>query len=642
MHRMLLATCLLLVPGGVTTVLRAQATTQQQPSQEQLEKWLRQYPLADADGDGVLSVTEAEAYRRKLLEQRARSGRPATEAFRSEFAFATMSDGVRIALAVAYPTGCDPQEATHKWPAIFEMMGYPDSTTPSSPRDFGGRYVTVRASVRGAGASGGAIDAISPRNGRDGYEVIEQWIVQQPWSNGRVALHGHSWGGLTGFMIAATNPPHLKAVAVSGLFDDVYRDIGCIGGVRNSGFPVSWLVNLYKPTGPFDSGEAAIVARGLSPGEYESIVGARPPWDLEHAILWKSLHSNEYQPEFAQASPGTFAAGVRAPIHLMHAYQDEQTGPSGVWLWNYLPEDVPKHLVLSNGDHGDVGRFQRQRLEWLDFWTLQDGQGDRPEFTDRTRRVEVYFETPAESGQLNPPLQAADFPLPDTQWTRYYLSRNGTLVADRPALGESEADSYGVVVGAADEDMDALVYLLEFDEPTAICGPIAAQLWITCSTIDTDLFVAVADVDADGTAQLLQRGLLRASHRGLDRDKSDWVDVNGQQVLTRPRHLHQDAKPLVPGTPYQLDVEVFPVGHVFRQGHKLAMWISQPPHGDPVTRQRNGQPSYSYASDMPPSTVRLLRSHDHPSSILLPLLRKLPPIGDVPPPPGTQAGVFVR
>ena len=71
----------------------------------------------------------------------------------------------------------------------------------------------------------------------DGHEIIENWIVKQSWSNGKVALHGHSWGGLTGFMIAATNPPHLRAVSVSGLLDDVYRDIGRIGGIRNSGFP---------------------------------------------------------------------------------------------------------------------------------------------------------------------------------------------------------------------------------------------------------------------------------------------------------------------------------------------------------------------------------------------------------------------
>ncbi len=109
------------------------------------------------------------------------------------------------------------------------------------------------------------IQAISQRNGMDGHEVIENWIVKQPWSNGKVAMHGHSWGGLSALMVAATNPPHLKAVAVSGLMDDIYRDIGRIGGVRNAGFPMEWLVNLYNPLGPFDSGEAARKREGCRP-----------------------------------------------------------------------------------------------------------------------------------------------------------------------------------------------------------------------------------------------------------------------------------------------------------------------------------------------------------------------------------------
>ena len=95
-------------------------------------------------------------------------------------------------------------------------------------------------------------------------------------------------------MIAATNPPHLTAVAVSGLFDDVYRDIGRIGGIRNSGFPVNWMVNLYHPKGPFKSGEAAVRARGMSAEEYrencrvEAALGT-----LQQGILWRSLNGYE-------------------------------------------------------------------------------------------------------------------------------------------------------------------------------------------------------------------------------------------------------------------------------------------------------------------------------------------------------------
>ncbi len=406
---------------------------------QQLARWLRQYPQADADGDGVLTLDEANAYRQKMLQDRAAG--PVD--FPAEYTFATMSDGVQIALAVGFPRGFDRGDTSRKWPAMLEMMGYPDSTIAKSPRSFNDRYVTVRASVRGAGASGGVIRAISPRTGQDGYEVIENWIVKQPWSNGKVALHGHSWGGLTGLMIAATNPPHLSAASVSGLFDDVYRDIGRIGGIRNSGFPVNWTINLYKPTGPFDSGLAAKRARSMSDQEYQAIVDARPPWDLTHSILWKSLTGQHYEDVYALASPGSYAAEIRVPIHIMHAYQDEQTGPSGVWLWSKIASDVPKRLVLSNGNHGDVGHFNRERMQWLDFWTLEDGQNDPAHFTDPQRRVQVYFET---TETVNLPLVVEDFPLPNTRWVRYFLADQQRLAPEVPA-GDSGGDSWRCTVG---------------------------------------------------------------------------------------------------------------------------------------------------------------------------------------------------
>jgi uncharacterized protein len=624
---------------ATTRHVDAQTTTQGEPTREQLQRWLRQYPEADADGDGVLTVEEAAAYRRELA-RRAREAEVA--GIRSEFTFATMSDGVQIALAVAYPPECDPRELSQRWPAVLEMHGYPDSTVPQSTTAFGDRYVTVRASLRGAGASGGTIQAISERNGRDGHEIIEEWIVKQPWSNGRVALHGHSWGGLTALMIAATNPAHLSAVAVSGLFDDVYRDIGRIGGIRNAGFPVDWMVNLYRPTGPFGSGEAAREARGLSGAEYERIVGARPDWHLAEDLFWKALVSHEYDPAFARSSPGHFAAGVRAPIHIMHAYQDEQTGSSGVWLWRAIADDVPKRLVLCNGNHGDVGRFMRERRAWLDFWTLEAEESDPGDFTDSSRRVQVYFEIPRATNDTGVPYVSSDFPLPETVWTRYYCREGESLSTQPPPADTVEGDSYRVLFGTPDGQLDGARYLLAFDQPTALCGPIAVNLWVTCDTIDTDLYVVIADIGPDGAVQPLQRGLLRASHRAVDAEQSVAVELDGQSVRVRPRHTHRGLEPLVPGKPYLLEVEVFPVGHVFRPGHRLALWVSQPPQQDPVTRHSDGRPAYKYESAPPPGRVTILRGGQYASSLVLPLLPSLPPINETGPPPGAQSGIHVR
>jgi hypothetical protein len=619
----------------------AQPPVPPEVSPEQLHQWLQQYPEADANQDGVLTRQEAETYRRQLAQRQKKPARGPQDDFRTEFTFAPMSDGVQIALAVAYPRGLERDAVEPSWPAMFEMMGYPDSTVPRSPRDFGNRYVTVRASVRGAGASGGAIQALSQQTARDGYEIIENWIVTQPWSNGKVALHGHSWGGLTGLMVAATNPPHLTAVAVSGLFDDIYRDIGRIGGIRNCGFPVDWMVNLYKPTGPFDSGEAALQSRGMTRAEYEAIVAGRPRWDLPGSLLWHALHSEEDIEAFAAASPGAFASGVRAPIHLMHAYQDEQTGPAGAWIWHSIPDDVPKRLVLSNGNHADVRRFHRERLRWLDYWTLREDAEAGAEFTDRARRVQIYFETPADSDRVNQPLVAADFPLPETQWTRYYLHENRQLLPDPPSSPAQAGDSFRVSVDQGDQ-MDGVYYLLDCGQSTAICGPLCVSLWVNCTTIDTDLFVALVDVAPDGIVQMLQRGLLRASHRKLDPNKSLWLVQDGESVLVRPRHTHRAPQPVVPGEPFLMEIEVCPVGHVFHAGHQLGLWISQPPQNDPVTRHGDGRPAYKYESGMPPGQVTILRDQGHASSILVPRLPRLPPLGREPLKPGAQSGIFVR
>ena len=76
---------------------------QAEPTRQQLEKWLREYPEADVNQDGELTVDEATRYRRRLLRPRTEETTPPDYDFRTQFAFATMSDGVKIALAVGFP-----------------------------------------------------------------------------------------------------------------------------------------------------------------------------------------------------------------------------------------------------------------------------------------------------------------------------------------------------------------------------------------------------------------------------------------------------------------------------------------------------------------------------------------------------------
>jgi hypothetical protein len=604
---------------------------------EQLQRWLEQYPEADADGDGQLTIDEARRYRDELHRRQARQ-RGDDTSFEHKFTFATMSDGVKIALAVAYPHGFD-ADPDRKWPTVFSTCGYTGATVPIPPGRFGNRCVTVNASVRGTGASGGTLDPWQERTWQDGHEIIEDWIVEQPWSNGRVGLVGHSWPGLMGFLTATTAPPSLKAVCVSGLIEDFYRGICYIGGVRNPGFPVDWLNSYYRPDGPFGSGAAAMHARGLTAAAYGQIVSSRPERDLREDMLWLLVHRPLDDPGWHRRALATHGPKIRAPILIMHAYQDEQTGPTGLWLWKHVPDDVPKRLVLSNGAHQVPAKLGSESTDWLQHWLLEEGENP---IADREHRVQCYFETElAPSGdrvQLNEPLEAADFPLPQTQYVRLHLHGDGTLAEPPPGAGAAGV-AYRVDRGPIDAANEFVAFAATIDEPMAVCGPLVLTLWAELSTLDADFFVLLADRGPDGELFGLQRGLLRASHRRLDEAKSDYAGKGDARMLIRPYHPHDEIEPVQPHRPYRYEIEIPPVGHVFRPGHELVVIISRPPEADPIGVTRHGGPSYRYESNQPPCGVRILVEAEHPSSLLLPVLPEVPPLAAEAVPLSRQAGL---
>lgn len=562
---------------------------------------------------------------------------PARADVTPQFAYATMSDGVKIALAVSFPPSFDPADGTTKWPALFTMHGYNSSIHPPAQL---GRYVYVMASLRGRGCSGGQFDPFGRRPALDGYEIIENWIVKQPWSNQRVGIVGGSWPGNVGFQVASTNPPHLVASAVQGLISDSYRGIVYPGGILNRGFPVSWVTGRYTE----GSEQEALNTRGLNEAEAgdptcAANIATRPPPSpfLAQAAVerWDDAFWREH-------SLITWAANVAKPIHIAQQYQDHETGPSGSLLFERIPEGVPKRLVLNNGNH-DSTIAQSDAMAWLDCWMLLDGKGCPGDLTDPDARVQVHFETTGQSGSLvaNPPLVSSDFPLPETQWTRDYLRANGTLSSGQPAPGEAPTAFQTMSLSqsatlARSEEPPSAVYRLSFDQATAIAGPVAVDLWAMLDQPDADFFVEVIDEWPDGRWEDLQRGMLRASLRTVDEARSDRIAFGPRRgEVFRPYHPYSaPGEVIIPGVPHEYSIEVFPVGHVFRAGHRLVLRLSSPPQIDPVGG------TYQYVSDRPPTVVTVLQDETHPSSVLVPVLPVLPDISPTAPECGAQAGIF--
>ena len=436
--------------------------------------------------------------------------------------YITMADGVKIAVSINYPKGFSATDKA-KWPTLLQLDGYEAAGGNGiATASWAERYVTIYASIRGTGCSGGRFDLFDRRHAMDGWEIIENWIVKQGWSNSKVGIIGHSYPGLTGFMTASTNPPHLTAIAVSGLIDDLYRGQVYPGGVPNFGFPLVW-TEAYRPAVEL-AGNAPRYAEETAAGDPTCLinVATRPPREPLDDPLPQGLMSREDETYWQVRSLSSYIHGITKPIHMTQQFQDEQTGPRGANVLFERIQGVPKRLVLTNGVHGTNSLANADKRAWMECWILKSGQNCGA-IADPAKRVQVHFETrntttrPAE-------YVSSDWPLPETAWSIYNMRADGTLAADPgpngdvpyvslPAGREVTLD-FGF--GFGDEGVgkltfvdapDEAVYHLPFAKPTAIAGPIKATLWVTSTAPDTDFFVDILDRDtATGALTYLQRG----------------------------------------------------------------------------------------------------------------------------------------
>lgn len=171
--------------------------------------------------------------------------------------YLTMRDGVRIAIDICLPRGLD---ATTKVPTILRQTRYfrrhqvhplmagvlgeavVDPMNAPMRALFTSRgYAWVDVDARGSGASFGERPCPWYLEGEvaDGAEIA-QWIVSQPWSNGRIGSTGVSYEGTTADFLATTRHPAVKAIAPRFSLFDVYADVAFPGGLHSSYFTSAW------------------------------------------------------------------------------------------------------------------------------------------------------------------------------------------------------------------------------------------------------------------------------------------------------------------------------------------------------------------------------------------------------------------
>jgi predicted acyl esterase len=433
--------------------------------------------------------------------------------------------------------------------ANWELVD-PEKWTPDG-------YVCLRVDARGSGRSPGKLDIFSPRETKDFHDCIE-WAGTQPWSNGKVGINGISYYAVNQWLVAALQPPHLTAICAWEAAADNYRDWTRHGGILSQ-FQDSWF---ERQVAARQHGVGERGAKSRVTGELVSGPETLPPETLEEnrVVPYQQALKEPLDGEYYRERLPDFSK-VEVPLLSAANWGGMGCHPRGNFEGYLAASSTQKWLEVHGDTHfGPFYRNQGQTLQkrFLGHFLKGEDTGweQQPPVQLDIRRPGERFTTRAEQ----------EWPLARTQWTKYYLNPEQSLLTTEPHQGESiEYEAMG----------DGVTFSLPIsDQEVEITGPVAARLFVSSQTTDADLFLALRLFDPDGKEVLfvgtndprvpIALGWLRASQRKLDAKKS---------LPYRPYHTHDEVWPLTPGEPVELLIEIWPTCIVVPPGYRFALNI---------------------------------------------------------------------
>jgi putative CocE/NonD family hydrolase len=494
-----------------------------------------------------------------------------------------MDDGVKIAATIAWPSKDGSTPAPGRFPVVLAMTPYGrNGVCGCLPPDFFATrgMVGAVADVRGTGGSGGTLEGnyFSPREARDGYHLVE-YLGTQPWSTGKVGMAGGSYLGITQYMTAEQQPPHLAAITPAVAISDLYRDGYAHGGIPNFSFDMQYIGVQGAPGAAGSNTDPALLEETL-----KAKLGQSPPGSIAFDYLSRPDDDQFYR----DRSPIYNADRIQVPVLDIGQWHDGLLrGETEMYTALARRRGVETRLHMDPCTHKGCG---------APFAPLTSPPGVRDaaalvfEFlskylldTPTPKRAPVDFYLQGRDGYV-----AADtWPPATTGFQRFALGEDSLTAGGAPAGGAASADyvtdpaagfsmafdQYGTVAASpyipADQRLEG-PHGLTFrtpvlKEPLGLVGPLALHLVAASTATDTDWYAKVADVAPDGSESIITAGALRASHRALDPAKS---------TPERPYHTHTDPQPIEPGRFYEYDVEIWPTAYELAAGHRLQLRLT--------------------------------------------------------------------
>ncbi|MEO5997484.1 MAG: CocE/NonD family hydrolase [Chitinophagaceae bacterium] len=512
-------------------------------------------------------------------------------------------------------------------------------------------YAVMVVDSRGRYDSEGEWDPFDPRHKSDGYDLVE-WGAKQPWSSGMVGMYGPSYMGWETWWTATQAPPSLKAIVPEVAPPDAFNNCPYQDGVIHGVF-VDWASSNTRrtaqgvATGPY-GGFTNTSAGDFLHTPYSDLLRFRGEMDAPWFETWmkENKSTSPYWKAIAYQTKESYSR-VNVPSLAVSGWFDANHPGTPM---NYLamkqygatPDARRPRLVIGPWTHWPVAT---QTLAGIDYGpdAVIDWNGYVTRFFDHYLKgidngVENDLPVHVFVMGRNKWRAEKDWPLPQTQFTKYYLhsqgkanSLKGDGVLSRAKAGPEKADSYvydpahptrdpfidypkhnGHIDGGLDtrqeaSGADVLVYsTLPLNEEVEVVGPITATLFAATSASDTDWMMRLLDVRPDGSTILLTEGVMRARNR----DPENAGRFNAEKISTiEPNRVYEYSLTFVRGT-----------GNLFQKGHQIRIEISSSYFPYYLPNLNSGDENAGLATRKVVATQHIYHDREHSSYITLPVI----------------------